>query len=533
VQGLFAGLDVSTQSCKIVVIDFHSLSVIYVDSVNYDKALPQYSTFNGVVQDMEEGVSESDPLMWIDSIELIFSRLKASNIPQDKILSISVSGQQHGLVALDKFGNLSRPMSKLWNDFSTDEECILLTKIIGGKSKMIKEVGNSQRTGYTAPKIFHMFRHEKENYNRTDTFFLVHNYINWVLTGGKKGGKKLMEPGDTSGTALWNPKRGIWSKKVIGAIDPGLFYKLPDIKPSFKSIGFIASYFVDRYGFSPTCKIDAGSGDNMYGAVGTGNVIPGIVTISLGTSGTAYTFMKKPYIDPEGEIASFCDSTGHYLSLLCVSNLSNGYDSVLKMYDLNHTSYNVIIHQTKPGNNGKILIPWFSGERTPDLPKAASLFFGFQLEDFNMQSLCRAVLEGHVMNLYEGFKRMSVDVKEIRITGGLSKSEAWCQAIADVFETDTVPVEGEGAALGASIHAAWVWFLESGQVISMEELSKPFIIINEKRRKKPIPKNVTVYRKQKCLYSTLTSRIRGFNSKDPFYLRDELNSLLSKKESLE
>ncbi|UCH63414.1 MAG: hypothetical protein JSU77_02870 [Fidelibacterota bacterium] len=524
-EGLFAGLDVSTQGCKLIVVDTTTKDIVFVDSVNYDEDLPQYRTRNGVIQGLEEGASESDPIMWIEAVCVVFERLRLSEVRQDQVLCISVSGQQHGLVALDAEGNLTRPTSKLWNDFSTHEECELLTERIGGKEDMIREVGNSQRTGYTAAKIFHMFRHEQDAYRKTTTFFLVHNYINWYLTGGKQGGIRVMEPGDTSGMALWHPGTGIWSEKVSKAIDPGLMEKLPPVQPSNRSIGHISSELVEKYGFSPECKVDAGSGDNMYGAVGTGNVQPGIVTISLGTSGTAYTFMEKPYLDPSGEIAAFCDSTGHHLPLLCVSNLANGYDTVLTMFGLSHEEFSEVVDMTEAGNAGRVLVPWFTGERTPDLPLASPLYFGFGLNDFKKESLCRAVLEGHVLNLFEGFRRMPVETKEIRLTGGLSKSESWCQTIADIFEAQTVPVEGEGAALGAALHAAWVWNNESGRMITLGEVVEPFVILDGKRRKEPDRKNVDAGRIQKQLFRALSNRTRGIESEDPFLLRDKLIQL--------
>ena len=526
-EGLFAGLDVSTQGCKLVVVDAKAEDVIFVDSVDYDEDLPQYGTRNGVVQGLEEGVSESDPNMWIEAVNVVFEKLRGSEVQRDKIRCISVSGQQHGLVALDAEGNLTRPRSKLWNDFSTYDECEILTDRVGGKEAMVREVGNSQRTGYTAAKIFHMFRHEKDAYLKSTTFFLVHNYINWYLTGGKRGGVRVMEPGDTSGMALWNPKTGSWSDKVLGAIDPGLKDKLPRVQPSGRSIGFISGELAEKCGFSPDCKVDAGCGDNMYGAVGTGNVRPGIVTISLGTSGTAYTFLEEPYIDPSGEIAAFCDSTGHYLPLLCVSNLANGYDAVLNMFGISHEEFSEVISKTEAGNAGKVLIPWFTGERTPDIPLASPLYFGFGLEDFTKESLCRAVLEGHVLNLFEGFCRMPVETKEIRLTGGLSKSQSWCQTIADVFEAETVPVEGEGAALGAALHAGWVWHQESGRATPVEEAVEPFVILDEKRRMKPDRNNMEACRIQKRLFHALSNRIRGIESEDPFLLRDKLAQLSS------
>jgi xylulokinase len=521
-EWLFAGLDVSTQSTKLVVIDTEQSEIVFVDAVNYDTDLPQYRTKNGVIETLEEGASESEPIMWIDAVHGVFRKAARAAFEFGKIRCISVSGQQHGLVSLDAGGNLTRLGSKLWNDFSTLTECEILTKRIGGLDAMIREVGNSQRTGYTAPKIFHMLRHEPEAYRKTSTFFLVHNYINWFLTGAKEGGVRVMEPGDTSGMALWNPATGHWSAKVLQAIDPGLAEKLPPVRSADRSIGYISEALVREYGFSPDCRIDAGSGDNMYGAVGTGNVRTGIVTVSLGTSGTAYTYMENPFIDSAGEIAAFCDSTGHFLPLLCVSNLANGYNALIEQYKISHEEFDAIIRTTAPGNGGRILIPWYTGERTPDVPLAAPTYFGFGLGDFSRDILCRAVLEGHVLNLFEGFKQMPVESKEIRLTGGLSKSEAWCQMIADVFEADAVPVEGEGAALGAALHAAWVWLRESGQKGSIEEVVNPFVILDEKRRTKPIAANVAKYRVQKQLFSTLSRRLRGREGADPFVLRSRM-----------
>ena len=520
---LFSGIDCSTQSCKLVLIDFDLSEVIYTDLVNYDQDLPQYNTLNGVIQGLGEGISESDPQMWIDAIELLFDRLKKASVPPHEIKAFSVSGQQHGLVCLDQEGNLSRSRSKLWNDFSTREECELLTDAVGGVEQMIAEVGNTQRTGYTASKIFHFARHEPEAFARTTTCFLVHNFINWYLTGGKNNGVRAMEPGDTSGMALWHPGKGEWSQKVIDSISPILKQKLLPVLLSDQSLGTISTDLVNRYGFHPDCKIDAGSGDNMYGAIGTGNVTPGIVTISLGTSGTAYTFMEQPFIDPEGEIAAFCDSTGNHLPLLCVSNLANGYNALLQQYRLTHEQFNKAANQINPGCDGRILIPWYAGERTPDVPLAAPLYFGFDLDDFKKEILCRAVLEGHILNLYDGFQRMPVTAKEIRLTGGLSQSEVWCQTIADIFEAEVVPVQGEGAALGAALHAAWVYLKEQRQEIPLQQVVEPFVTLQENRRKSPVSKNVQRYRIVKKLYHTLSKMIRKQKVEfNPFELRNQL-----------
>jgi len=517
-DGLFAGLDVSTQSCKLVVIEPTTARVVHVDAVNYDEDVPHYETNQGTITGLGEGVSESDPLMWIEAVEIVLGGLGASGVDASRIRCLSVSGQQHGLVALDSDGALARPRSKLWNDYSTLEECEILTDAVGGAARMIEEVGNSQRTGYTASKILHMRRHEPETYGRAQTLFLVHNYINWWLTGGIAA----MEPGDTSGTALWNPCTGAYSAAVLAAIDDGLAAKLPPVRPADQTIGAVGRHLVDRFGFATDCRIDAGSGDNMYAAIGTGNVAPGVVTISLGTSGTACSVTENAWVDPTGEIASFCDSTGHYLPLLCVSNMANGYEAVRTRFGLSHTEFARMVDRTDAGNGGRILIPWYEGERTPDVPLAAPLYFGFGADDFNAERMTRAALEGHVLNLHAGFEGWPVEPTRLHVTGGLAQSPAWCQTIADVFEIETVPVEGEGAALGAALHAAWVLGKESGSHVPLEALTDAFVVFVEDRRCQPEPVAVARHRMQRELFKAVSRRLRGLEGADPFAIRAKM-----------
>jgi xylulokinase len=525
VGDLFAGLDVSTQSCKLVVIDVDAGSVLHVDRVEYDHDLPHYGTVDGSITGLGEGVSESDPLMWIEAVEVVLGRMGDGGVPSEGIRCLSVSGQQHGLVALSADGTLARPRAKLWNDFSTAEECRILTDTVGGPEAMIDEVGNSQRTGYTAPKILHMRRHEPEFFARAHTLFLVHNYVNWWLTGGPDGGVAVMEPGDASGMALWHPGTGLWSEWVLEAIDPALRQKLPPVAPSDRAIGTLAPSLAERFGFPAGCRVDAGSGDNMYGAIGTGNFEPGIVTVSLGTSGTAYTYLEEPFIDPTGEIAAFCDSTGHHLPLLCVSNMANGYAAVRERFNLTHDEFDALVAEAPFGNGGRVVVPWYEGERTPDLPNAAPLYFGFGPGDFEPRALCRGVVEGHVLNLYDGFARMPVTPREIRLTGGLSRSPAWCRTIANIFQAETVPVSGEGAALGAAIHAAWVWHRERGGERTLGEIAEPFVVLEEESRARPDPARTATAENLRRLYRALSFRARGLEGEDPFTLRRDLLEL--------
>ena len=525
---LFAGLDVSTQSCKLVVIDLESSRVVHLDAITYDRDLPEYDTLDGVIRGSPEGVAESDPRMWLEAVDRVFTRLGDGDIPVEQIRSISVSGQQHGLVALDADGYLTCPTAKLWNDYSTAEECRILTERVNGIEAMINEVGNSQRPGYTAGKILHMVRYEPDAYERATTLFVVHNYVNWYLTGGVR----IMEPGDTSGMALWHPVTERWSESVVAAIDPDLAAKLPPVGPADRSIGHISTDLVERFGFSSGCTVAPGSGDNMCAAIGTGHVREGLVTVSLGTSGTVCTFRREAFIDPEGEIAAYRDATGGHLPLLCVSNLANGYDELLRLHDLHHERFDEIVADTPLGNGGRLLVPWYAGERTPDLPNAAPVYFGFELGSLTLGPLCRAVVEGQVLNLHSGFARMPVvDVEEVRLTGGLSKSDVWCQTIADVFEVEVVPVEGEGAALGAALQAAWVWLGETDSCMPIEDVVEPFIQLDESRRKVPRAEYTEIIQAQKRLFAALVGRLRGLAAPDPFDLRVELLALLGGERS--
>ena len=512
---IFAGIDVSTQSQKLVIVDFENDSIIYSDSINYDNDLPHYGTLNGVIKSNPPGVSESDPNMWIDGLHILFKKLSKRTDIISSIKCLSISGQQHGLVAIDRKGNLTKSTSKLWNDFSTKKECDILTEKIGGTDKMIAEISNSQRTGYTASKIFHMQRNEIELYNNTYQFLLVHNYVNYFLTGGVSA----MEQGDASGTGLWDPVQRKWSKNLTNVISDDLLSKLPSVSSSVESIGYISKELVKEYGFDSTCKIDAGSGDNMYGAIGTGNVDPGILTISLGTSGTAYTIVDDPFVDPTGEIACFCDSTGRYLPLLCVSNMAGGYNSFLKKNELSHSEFEVLMSRTHSGNDGNVIVPWYEGERTPDLPYASPIYFGFSYDDLTREKVARGLIEGHVLNLYEGFSKMPVKPKEIYLTGGLSQSKVWCQMISDIFNCKTTPVLGEGAALGAALHAGWVWNNENGSNETLSNIIAPFITFDEQLRCTPEPENIKTYEDLKSLYSSITMRIRGLHGPDPFELK--------------
>ena len=511
----YLGIDVSTQGAKLVVLDYEKRQVVFTQAVNYDSDLSEFSTENGALRGRSPGVSESDPLMWLKAVDILLGGFVQSGLDGSLVRAICVSGQQHGLVCLDAAGQLTRSYAKLWNDVSTVAECQELTHAMGGDEAMIQAVGNVQKPGYTAGKILHFKKEDPVAFARTSTFFLVHNYINYYLTGGVRE----MEPGDLSGMALWHPGRGEWSRTLLSAIDPSLAAKLPTVKGSARFIGKIDPKLAARFGIHPDCRIDAGSGDNMCGAIGTGNVRPGVLTVSLGTSGTAYGFSERFHASPDGEVAGFADATGHFLPLVCVANLAVGYNQLLRVHQLTHQDFDKMATSRPVGNGGRMLIPWFVGERTPDLPEAAASWFGFDIGDFTPPVMARAVLEGHVMNLYAAALKLPNVAQKIHLTGGLVKSNAFRQAIADFFQAEVVPVQGEGAALGAAIHAAWI---DTG--VDLAILADEILVFDEALRARPNAQNQKAVTTARQLYLALATRLLHKGDADLFALQAKLKT---------
>src|SRR2546426_8787461 len=301
---LVIGIDSGTQSTKVLVVDARDGKVIASAAQEYD-----------LIPNLPPGAKEQHPHTWRDATASGIRRaLRQAKAVAAEVKAIGVSGQQHGFVPLDKDGEVIRP-AKLWCDTSTADECDEIMAKVGGLKATIRALGNAVLPGFTASKILWLKQHEPSNYARLATVLLPHDYLNYWLTG-----QKLMEYGDASGTALLDVKTRRWSDRVLGAIDPALRDKLPPLIASDQPAGRLQAATANALGLSRDVLVSAGGGDNMMGAIGTGNTRPGVITASFGTSGTIYACSEKPVIDPAGEIAAVCDSTNRWLPLLLTVN---------------------------------------------------------------------------------------------------------------------------------------------------------------------------------------------------------------------
>lgn len=489
-MSIYLGIDSGTQSTKAVALDLDRGEVVATARAPHR-----------LIAGLPAGHLEQHPQDWVAALEKTVRQVCAT-IDRTRVRGMGISGQQHGFVPLDESGDVIRP-AKLWCDTSTAAECELLTRKLGGTAAVVRETGLPFLPGYTAPKIFWLKRHEPSNFRRLRHVLLPHDYLNFHLTGNY-----FMEHGDASGTALMDVRRRRWSEKVARAIDRRLLDFLPPLSASCTSAGTLRPEVARRLGLSPDVVVSAGGGDNMMGAIGTGNVAPGVVTASLGTSGTIYATSAKPIVDPRGEIAAFCSSTGAWLPLLCTMNVTVVTEQFRQLFKLSHVGLEAALAVTPPGANGLLLLPYFNGERTPNLPHANGAIFGMRPDNMNRDHLMRAAVEGVTLGLNYGLQRLralGIRPAEIRLTGGGARSAAWRQICADVFGVPVVKmIEDEAAAVGGALQAAWA----SDPKTTLTELCRRVVQLDETSRCEPRPIARAVYSRLQTQHDVLSAGLR-------------------------
>ena len=500
-RDILIGVDSGTQSTKALVVDAKTGKVLGTGTAAY-----------GLIPNLPPGAKEQHPRDWVVATrKAIQAALKQAKARPGEVVAIGVSGQQHGFVPLDKSGAVIRP-AKLWCDTSTAAECEEITTKLGGAKKTIAALGNAILPGFTAPKILWLKKHEPENFAKLATVLLPHDYLNFWLTG-----ERVMEFGDASGTALLDVRKRNWSAAALKAIDAGLAGKLPRLISSDEPAGKLAATTAKELGLNPGILVSAGGGDNMMGAIGTGNTRPGVVTASFGTSGTIYACADKPIIDPQGEIAAFCDSTNRWLPLLCTMNVTVATEMVRKDFGLEHAVFEKMAAKVPAGCDGLFLLPYLEGERTPNVPDGTGVYFGVTPLTFAAKHFARATMEGVTLGMNYGLNRLAtlgVKAKQIRATGGGANSKLWRQIMADVFNAEVVTLKvSEGAAYGAALQALWCWRLQAGEKLSIGDLTDKFVTLNHAETATPKKNAVAVYRELQALQDDLSRSLRGVFAK--------------------
>jgi xylulokinase len=448
---LFLGYDVGTQGTKALLIDSERREVVARASSSY-----------GLIEGLPAGCAEQHPDTWSRALREVTARIVASGaFDAAELRGIGVSGQQHGCVVLDERGEVVRP-AKLWCDTSTADEA--------------RELGVP--VGFTASKLLWLVRREPSHWARVRRVFLPHEWVNWSLTG-----LATAEPGDASGTGLFDAVERRYDSRRTSRIDPRLERLLPELRESAEPAGMLTRPGARWIGLPDRCGdavlVASGGGDNMMSAIGAGATRDGVAVLSLGTSATVFARSSKPVVDPRGAIAAFCDSTGAWLPLLCSMNATGVLEEVRAAFGSTLDELTGAAERVEPGSGGAMLVPYLSGERVPDLPRATGALLGLRPGSLRPGVVFRAALEGVALNLAWGVERMrelGLEVDTVRVAGGGARNALWRSILADALGCRVVELaESETAALGAALQALWISERQRDGSLSADEVVRPWI----------------------------------------------------------
>jgi xylulokinase len=467
----FLGLDSSTQSLSALIVDTETGEVID-RSVAFGPRLPQYASPSGFLANPDPRVKHSDPLMWVEALDLLLGELRAAGVDFSTIKGVSGAGQQHGSVYLGRpiaeagrwdAGKpladqvrplLSRKTAPIWMDASTGAECAEITQAAGGADKMVAITGSVAIERFTGPQIRKFWKDDPAAYERTAEIHLVSSFIASLLTGTSVP----IDFGDGAGMNLLDLAAGAWSGKLLDATAPGLGRKLKPAVASATVVGTVTDYFVKKYGFAPSTPVIAFTGDNPSSLIGMGAGQPGTAVVSLGTSDTMFAAMPAPRTDPKGYGNVFGNPAGGFMALICFANGSLAREAIAKRFNLSWDDFTrAILERTKPGSGGNMVLPYFVPEITPRLPAPAERWFGSP--DFvagkDPNAAARAVVEEQALSMRLHSAFIGQPPSRILVTGGASKNAGILRVLADVFQAEIVPLRvGNSSALGGALRAA-------------------------------------------------------------------------------
>lgn len=479
---MFIGVDCGTQGTKVLICDSRTHSVIGSGYAKHE-----------MISD-NNGRREQHISWWIDAfISALEQAKQAASVDLSNIKAIGISGQQHGMVLLDAMDKPLHP-AKLWCDTETTLENQEIIDAMGGPKGVMDQVGIMLQTGYTASKILWFKKHYPESYAKIDKIMLPHDYLNYWLTG-----QFVTEYGDASGTGYLNVKTRTYDDVIFNHAAPGLVIDrhLPKLIDAATPVGKLKPDVAKLLGLSPDTLVASGGGDNMMGAIGTGNIESGIVTMSLGTSGTLYAYSDKPMKSGNDLLANFCSSSNGWLPLICTMNVTASTTLMQQLFEIDIQTFTEYLENTEPGAQGITLLPFFNGERVPALPNATASLLGLTSDNLTQANIIRATTEAATFTLRYGldiFREEGMTPTEIRLIGGGSKNPVWRQMVADIMNTPVVcPFEHEAAALGGAIQAKWVYEHYMGNENSLSQICKGFVALDEGTRSQPIVEHIKQY----------------------------------------
>lgn len=480
---IFLGIDLGTSSVKVLATnDQHE--IVGDATKEYPVSFPQ------------DKWAEQDPHdWWKGTKEAIIELIETYNLPKDSIKSIGFSGQMHGLVALDEANKVLFP-SILWCDNRTEAECDEITNHFG-KDGLREIVGNKALTGFTAPKVLWVKKNRPELFAKIEHIMLPKDYVRFCLTGDY-----AIDQSDAAGTLMLDVANRIWSKPMCEFLEVKDSW-LPKLYESYEVTGVVSEAVKAELGIEGEVLVVGGAGDQAAGAVGTGTVKEGIVSVTLGTSGVVFAAHETYAVDEDCRLHAFCHANGKYHSMGVMLSAAN----CLKWWveDVNKgASFEALLAEAEAapaGSDKLIFLPYLMGERTPHADAdAKGCFIGLDMNT-RRGHMTRAVLEGVSFGLNDSLeilRDLKVPINEVRVIGGGAKSPLWKQILADIFNVEIEEINtNQGGGLGAAILAA----VGAGFYETVEEGCDQLIRVTN--TVKPIEENVEKYKTIYPLYTKL------------------------------
>lgn len=433
---LVAGVDSSTQSCKVVVCELETGRIVRSGRAGHPEG------------------TEVDPDHWWHALQVAVEA--AGGL--DDVAAISVAGQQHGLVALDSAGGVIRP-ALLWNDTRSASAALELRGEVGD-AEFATRTGSIPVASFTLTKLRWLADAEPHNARRVAGVALPHDWLTWRLRGFGPGNPDLGElstdRSDASGTSYFDPVTNAYDHELLRRAlrRPIDDVRLPRVLPPHEPQRIVHP----SAPFHADLVVGPGAGDNAAAALGLGTDT-GDVVVSIGTSGTVFAVTDRAVQDGSGTVAGFADAAGGFLPLVATLNAARVLESIAELLGVDHDELGRLALAAEPGSGGLVLVPYFEGERTPNLPDATAALLGMTLGSTRRPNLARAAVEGLLCGLADGLDallRCGVIARRILLIGGAAQNQAVQTIAGQVFELPIiVPEPGEYVALGAARQAGW------------------------------------------------------------------------------
>jgi xylulokinase len=424
-MALIAGIDSSTQSCKVLICDADSGDVVRDGRAAHP---------NG---------TEVDPAAWESAAMAAISA--AGGL--DDVAAVSVAAQQHGMVCLDESARVVRP-ALLWNDVRSALAASALVAELGGPQAWARAVGVVPLAAITVAKLRWLSDHEPDNAARTAAVCLPHDWLGWRLCKQSDIATLSTDRSDASGTGYYDAATGCYRGDLVELAMRGRRPLLPTVLAPAQ-----ASDTGGRVVLGP------GLGDNAAAALGLG-ADGGDVVVSIGTSGVVSTVADQPVHDSAGFVAGFADGTGRYLPLVCTLNAARVLDAAAALLRVDHDELSRLALSAPAGSEGVVLVPYLQGERTPNRPNATGAVHGLRVSTANAANLARAAIEGMLCALADGIDYLTalgIVVHRVLLVGGGARSRAVREIAPTVLGVPVLaPNPAEYVALGAARQAAWV-----------------------------------------------------------------------------